>query len=166
MSQEILIRPVAPNEIDSLCELGKLTFKETFEVQNSAENLSAYLSKSFTPEYIREQMNTPSSEFYFALQNDIVIGYLKLNLTKEQVEIERIYVKSSTQGKGIGKALFRFALERAKSKNASHLWLGVWQENKKAIEFYKRQGLEIFDIRQFQLGSELQDDYMMRIKIN
>lgn len=166
MTQEIHIRPVAGHEINELRNIGESTFRETFEAQNTPENLASYLSKSFALEVVQKEYDDPSCDFYFAVVHDEILGYLKLNLTADDVEIERIYVKSNAQGLGVGKALFLFAKEVSQTRKANSLWLGVWQENKKAIEFYKRQGLEVFDIRQFKLGSDLQDDFLMRIKTN
>lgn len=165
MSKDLIIRRAELKDAEALCVLGASTFRETFEAQNSKENLDAYLAKSFNLANVEAQLKSPDSEFYFASVNDEVIGYLKLNTSEKGLEIERIYVIGSAQGHRIGKALFQFSLNLAKSRKSTWLWLGVWQENVKAVEFYKRQGMEVFDTRQFQLGSELQDDFLMRLRI-
>ncbi len=166
MSQELEIRQVTLSEVAILRNLGETTFRETFEAQNSRENLDAYLKKSFALSNVKAQLEAPESEFFFALEGEEVLGYLKLNTSDKGLEIERIYVLGTAQGKRIGKALFNFALHAAKSRKMEWLWLGVWQENLKAIEFYKRQGMEVFDTRTFQLGNDPQDDYLMRLRIN
>lgn len=165
MPEASTIRPVELKDVDVLRSLGEATFRETFGAQNSKENLDAYLAKSFSLANVEAQLKAPHSEFYFASLNDKIVGYLKLNTSDEGLEIERIYVVAAAQGQRIGKALYNFTLDLAKTRKADWLWLGVWQENTKAIEFYKRQGMEVFDTRQFQLGSELQDDFLMRLKI-
>jgi len=153
-------------EAPLLKEIGETTFRETFEAQNTEENLSAYLSKSFALANIQAQLSNTHSEFFFASIDKEILGYLKLNSSDQGLEIERIYVRQSAQGKRIGKALFNFALQTARSRQMEWLWLGVWQENFKAIEFYERQGLEVFDTRTFQLGSDPQDDYLMRMRVD
>ncbi len=166
MAEKLVIRPVELEETSLLRELGASTFRETFEAQNSKENLDAYLAKSFSLANVEAQLKTPHSEIYFASIGDKIVGYLKLNTSDQGLEIERIYVIGSAQGQGNGKALFQFSLNLAKSRKSTWLWLGVWQENVKAVEFYQRQGMEVFDTRQFQLGSELQDDFLMRLRIH
>jgi len=165
MKEQIVIRPVDASEVEILRTLGKSTFRETFQAQNDAESLAAYLRKSFTFEKVQEQLNSPSSNFYFALVDREIVGYLKLNLTDDQVEIERVYVRASFQGKNIGRVLIQKALAVAKSRKAAWLWLGVWQENKKAIAIYEHYGFVTFKTRQFQLGDELQDDFLMKLRI-
>lgn len=165
MAQNISIRPVQSNEATVLQALGASTFRETFETQNSKENLEAYLSKSFALSNVKAQLKALESEFYFAVVDEEILGYLKLNTSEKGLEIERIYVRQTAQGTGIGKAMFEFSLSLAKNRKAEWLWLGVWQENIKAIEFYKRQGMEVFDTRTFQLGNDPQDDFLMRMRL-
>lgn len=165
MAQNISIRPVQSNEATVLQALGASTFRETFETQNSKENLEAYLSKSFALSNVKAQLKALESEFYFAVVDEEILGYLKLNTSEKGLEIERIYVRQTAQGTGIGKAMFELSLSLAKTRKAEWLWLGVWQENIKAIEFYKRQGMEVFDTRTFQLGNDPQDDFLMRMRL-
>lgn len=165
MPEALIIRRAELKDVDVLRVFGEATFRETFSAQNSKENLDAYLAKSFSLANVEAQLKSPNSEFYFASLNGEVIGYLKLNTSDEGLEIERIYVIAAAQGQRIGKALYEFTLNLANTRKSDWLWLGVWQGNTKAIEFYKRQGMEVFDTRQFQLGSELHDDFLMRLKI-
>ena len=81
----------------------------------------------------------------------------------DSVEIERIYVLKKFQGRKIGQLLFEKSLEAADSRKADYLWLGVWEENQKAIEFYKKNGFIEFDRHIFRLGDDDQTDIMMKL---
>ena len=81
------------------------------------------------------------------------------------LEIERIYILAECQGKGLGKTLIEFSRQFASEKNAQWLWLAVWDQNDKAIEFYKRQGLSEFSAHDFMLGHETQRDILMKLKL-
>ncbi|MFN5985877.1 MAG: GNAT family N-acetyltransferase, partial [Chitinophagaceae bacterium] len=76
-----------------------------------------------------------------------------------------IYVIQEYQGKKAGQQLYEKAIQVAKEKKAKYLWLGVWEENHKAIQFYKKNGFEVFDQHVFVLGDEKQTDLMMRLFI-
>ena len=54
----------------------------------------------------------------------------------------------------------------AREKNKDYVWLGVWEENPRAINFYKKNGFVAFDKHLFQLGNDLQTDIMMKLKLN
>ena len=66
MSKHLIIRRIEPSEVDLLRVLGESTFRETFEAQNSKENLDAYLAKSFSLANVQAQLDASTSEFYFA----------------------------------------------------------------------------------------------------
>jgi ribosomal protein S18 acetylase RimI-like enzyme len=103
-----------------------------------------------------------------------VIGYLKLNKGGSQtelkdndaLEIERIYVLKEFHGKKVGQMLFEKAIQIAKEQNAEFVWLGVWEENKRAIQFYTKNGFVEFDQHVFVLGDEPQTDIMMKLQLN
>ena len=84
---------------------------------------------------------------------------------KSAVEIERIYVLPEFQGKDVGKQLYNKALEIAQQKNAEFMWLGVWEENPRAISFYKKNGFVEFDKHIFKLGDDEQTDIMMKLAL-
>jgi ribosomal protein S18 acetylase RimI-like enzyme len=45
------------------------------------------------------------------------------------------------------------------------IWLGVWEENQKAIRFYKKNGFVEFGKHIFRLGDDDQTDIMMKLDI-
>jgi ribosomal protein S18 acetylase RimI-like enzyme len=61
--------------------------------------------------------------------------------------------------------LFQKAVEIAQSHQMDFIWLGVWEKNEKAIQFYLKNGFEVFDKHIFKLGVDLQTDLLMRLKL-
>ena len=110
------------------------------------------------------EINDENSEIYFATLDNLVIGYLKLNFGPSQtelqddstIEIERIYTLKEYHGKGVGQILYNHVLEIARQKNTDYIWLGVWEENPRAINFYKKNGFVAFDKHIFKLGNDEQ----------
>lgn len=169
----IEITKVALNDIDQLQKIGRQTFQETFSESNSEENMKNYLEEGFSNEKLLVELNDQNSEFYFATLNNEVIGYLKINFGASQtelkdskaLEIERIYVSKEFHGKSVGQLLYNKAIEIAKLKNADYVWLGVWEENPRAIRFYKKNGFVEFEKHIFKLGNDEQTDIMMKLKL-
>jgi ribosomal protein S18 acetylase RimI-like enzyme len=81
------------------------------------------------------------------------------------IEIERIYSKKEMIGKGVGKMLMERCLAVAAGNKRKEIWLGVWEYNDKAIEFYKRWGFEKFGEHHFPVGLDLQTDWLMKKRI-
>jgi ribosomal protein S18 acetylase RimI-like enzyme len=168
------VKRVTVKDIDQLQEIGRQTFFETFSAGNTEENMKKYLEEGFTVEKLTNELNDRNSEFYFASLDSKLIGYLKLNSGQSQtelkedkaLEIERIYVLKEYHGKKVGQILYDKAIQIARLKNAAYLWLGVWEENSRAINFYKKNGFVEFDKHIFKLGDDQQTDIMMRLEIS
>jgi diamine N-acetyltransferase len=171
---DIVVKRVTLNDIDQLQKIGRQTFYETFSAANSEENMSKYLDEKFSIEKLTTELKDNNSEFYFATLDDDVIGYLKLNFGQSQteikddkaIEIERIYVLRSFHGKSVGQILYDRAMHIARLRNADFVWLGVWEENPRAINFYKKNGFVEFHKHVFKLGNDEQTDIMMKLQLN
>ena len=108
--------------------------------------------------------------FVLAVENERSAGYLKLNYAPAQtecqdaasLEIERIYVRRSHLGKGVGAELMRYAVERARRDNLEYVWLGVREHNPRALRFYEKHGFYRFGEHGFLLGDDPQLDYLLR----
>ncbi|WKK77123.1 GNAT family N-acetyltransferase [Marivirga salinae] len=168
------IRQATFQDIADLQKISKKTFFETYAAGNTEEDMLQYLDVEFATEKLKVELNNKNSKFYFAILMGEIIGYIKINLGESQtesmagksLEIQRIYVLKEFQGQKIGKALYQKAAETAKQNELDYLWLGVWEENPKAIQFYEKIGFEAFDKHVFQLGSDAQTDIMMKLQLN
>ncbi|MCF3107794.1 GNAT family N-acetyltransferase [Niabella sp. CC-SYL272] len=168
--KQITIERAAPGDVPRLQRIGRETFAETFAASNTEENMRKYLEEGFSAAKLTGELENSHCEFYFALLDQQVIGYLKLNTGSAQteikdnksLEIERIYVLQAFLGKKVGQLLYDKALQVAKDKGLEYLWLGVWEENRRAIRFYEKNGFVAFDKHIFRLGNEEQTDIMMK----
>lgn len=151
-------------------KISKETFYETFSESNSEEDMQTYLEESFSDNKIKQQLLNNGSFFFIAYDENVPIGYLKINLDTAQtelrdptsLEIERIYVKAIYHGQKVGQLLYNKAFEIAQQKGKKSIWLGVWEKNPRAIRFYEKNGFTEFDTHIFTLGHEQQIDIMMR----
>ena len=174
MDLEIKIEQINHSHIAALQQIGRQTFSETFAESNTAENMAKYLGEAYSFEKLNNEINNPNSFFYFAMLDEKVIGYLKINMGGSQtelkendaLEIERIYVLKDYHGKKVGQLLFDKAIAIANQQNLAYVWLGVWEENKRALQFYTKNGFVEFDQHVFVLGDEAQTDIMMKLVLN
>lgn len=160
---------VTTDDIKELQTISFRTFDDTFREMNHPDNLKDYLNKAFTYDKLQRELEHPNSYFYFLYDNDEVVGYLKLNvgsaqtedIASDSLEIERLYILKNYQNYGYGKKLMNFAINFAVDENKKSVWLGVWEKNKKAIEFYKHSGFKKVTEHKFQMGDETQTDIIM-----
>ncbi|OOF61866.1 GNAT family N-acetyltransferase [Rodentibacter sp. Ppn85] len=170
MENQLNIRKLTLNDLESLQMLSKQTFFETFVGTCSDEDMQHYLENSFNLTQLKRELKNEEMHFYVAEQQGEMLGYLKVNFGAAQtelqdlstVEIQRIYVLNQHHGKGVGQTLFQQALAIAIQYQADYIWLGVWEQNHKAQNFYRKNGFIEFDKHTFMLGSDTQTDIMMK----
>ena len=163
--------------IDDLYDLRSIsieTFKQTFSAQNTKENIRLYLKNKMSVKQLKKEISNINSKFYIVYQKNKVIGYFKLNFNGSQrvkmylnngFEIERIYLISEFQGKGLGKKLLTKILNMGKEMGYRKAWLGVWENNFRAIKFYRKYGFKKFGQHSFLLGKDLQTDYLLVMNV-
>ncbi|MFN3298647.1 MAG: GNAT family N-acetyltransferase [Sediminibacterium sp.] len=162
------------DDVIQLQQISRITFSETFAEHNTEEDLNKYLQEQLSLNKLVEELNNNYSEFYFASENERVIGYLKLNWEKAQTElideaafeIERIYILKEYFGKGLGQFILDHAIIIGKAHQPTFIWLGVWEKNSRAIRFYEKNGFKIFSSHLFTLGNDIQTDLLMKLEIN
>lgn len=172
--ETIEIRRVTADDVQTLSEIGRRTFFETFSGGNTEDNMTDYLEERFSAARLSTEIGDENSEFYFAKLDEEVIGYLKLNKGLAQtemkyanaLEIERIYVLKDFHGKKVGQLLYETAIRSAVRSGVDYVWLGVWERNLRAIEFYKKNRFVAFDQHIFKLGDDEQTDIMMKLDLS
>jgi ribosomal protein S18 acetylase RimI-like enzyme len=161
-------------EIDQLRKISIETFVETFKDSNTENNLQKFLDEAYSWNQLKSELENPDSEFYFAKFGDEIIGYLKINQGEAQkesighsaLELERIYILNKFQGKNIGQILLDYTIEIVKKNNIDWVWLGVWEHNQRAINFYLKNGFVKFDQHIFTVGGDDQTDILMKLEVD
>jgi ribosomal protein S18 acetylase RimI-like enzyme len=79
--------------------------------------------------------------------------------------VQRIYVLQNFHGKNIGQLLLDEVKKIAQTTGVDYIWLGVWEENHRALQFYTKNGFVVFDKHVFKMGNDEQTDLLMRFHI-
>lgn len=133
-----------------------------------------YMSKSFDQKKIAKEIEDDKvNTFLLAYANEELAGYAKLRNDRSydqlkgarSLEVERIYVLRKFHGQQVGKALMDECISLAEAGNYEWIWLGVNDQNFKAIKFYEKYGFEVFGTKQFVLGTAIDEDFLMKRKL-
>jgi len=160
-------------QADIIADLAIKTFYETYAAFNTKADMELYTRQHYSNAKIGAEMMQPDVQYFIVYLDDKVAGFAKLRNIEQpeflqhtrNIEIERIYVLQQFQKMKLGKALIKHCLEVAKEKGFEVIWLGVWQQNKEAINFYEKNGFEKFGTHSFLLGEDLQTDWLMKMKL-
>lgn len=166
----LLIRQATKEDAILIADISHQTFYESFAADNTKENMDKFLKEQFTKGKLILEVGAPGNEFFLAYDDNELTGYVKLrDASKPRIlnnvnamEIARLYVIAGKIGSGVGKALMQTSIDHAKKNGKTVVWLGVWEKNTRAIEFYTKWGFEKFDETDFLLGDDVQRDWLMR----
>lgn len=98
-----------------------------------------YSSESFE-KTVFPSIQSGESQFYLATDKGKIIGYSNAGPGVWGWELYRIYLLPEYMGRGIGKILLLLSEDFLRSKRARKYHAYVWQENKAALDFYKKNG--------------------------
>jgi ribosomal protein S18 acetylase RimI-like enzyme len=164
------IRRATKNDVGLIANLSRKTFFDTYHEQNTSKNMAAFLETNFSDAAIELEVKDPKNIFLVAELEGDAVGYARLSEREnpfeadnlKAIEVCRIYALKDKIGMGIGKALIQYSVELAREGDYDMIWLGVWERNERAINFYTGQGFEKFGEHNFMLGNDVQNDWLMK----
>lgn len=163
---------IAEDQLGMLRIFAEKTFRIAWEHLNPGkEDFEAYCETAFAPETLKRELANPNARFFAALEGDTWMAFIKLNYgvcpaeypdLGAALQIERLYVDPALQSKGTGARLMQFAEQEARQHGFTTVWLSVWQEAPRSINFYERQGYRTFGTEIFWVGNDPQTDWLMK----
>ena len=167
---QIAIRYATAADAANIAVLSRQSFYDTFAEYNTKEDMDKFMRESFSMETLIKEVSQPENIFIAALLENDLLGYAKLTLGENPpqlgnvpaIEIGRLYAAQKAIGKGVGKALMQECLHIAEERARTVVWLGVWEHNQRAIDFYTKFGFEKFGMHDFILGNDTQHDWLMK----
>ncbi len=169
---DIKIRRAGPEEANVLSVIGAATFLEAFTFDIKGPALVAHCQSQHSPDVYQKYLDADDPRYACWIAEyaptGAPIGYavacppdLPVEVGDNDIELKRIYVFSRFHGTGAGKQLNALVDAHARTLECPRLWLGTYEENHRAIAFYKRNGYALAGTRQFQVGDEFYDDIVM-----
>ncbi len=147
-------------DVQAIIDLAKVSFVESHHTSASKEVMDSYIKKSFTKEAIQGELNDSNNLFYIIYYKGKAAGFSKIILDSKHpninlrkvTKLERIYLLEEFHNLKLGYQLFQFNVELSQKNNEKGMWLFVWEENSKAINFYKKIGFTIIGSHDFFLS--------------
>jgi diamine N-acetyltransferase len=146
------------------------TFRDTFGQDTSVEDMSLYLESAYSLEQQTAELSSPDILTLLAEGDGATIAFAMVRrngpmpacvTVPDPVELWRFYVDRPWQGRGVAPALMDAALDAARALDGRSIWLGVWEQNARAIAFYTKRAFVDVGSHQFMLGSDRQTDRVL-----
>ena len=163
------IRQAEERDAASLAELAERTFRDTFAHLNRAEDIELHCRNSYRESIQAAEIRDPNRTTLVCDVLDSLIAYGQLRwgsappcvVATRPAEIQRLYVDASWHGKGVAQALMASLLDTAVAGGADFAWLGVWEQNSRAIAFYAKNGFVVVGDHVFVVGKDSQRDLVL-----
>lgn len=165
----LTLRFATPADAALLAELGARTFRDAFAADNRPEDLAAHLASHYSPALQERELRDPQCSFLLAEADGVPAGFALLNDMppepgvpgRRPLRIERLYVDKPFHGTGVGAALMGRCLDEARARGHDVIWLGVWERNFRARDFYARWGFTEVGETTFVIGDDAQRDLVL-----
>lgn len=170
------VRHAEQGDAASLAELAERTFRDTFAQVNRAEDIDSHCRDTYRESIQAAEIRDPKRTTLVCHVRDRLIAYGQLRwdsappcvVATRPAEVQRLYVDAPWHGKGVAHALMASLLDTAVAGGADVAWLGVWEQNPRAISFYARSGFAVVGDHVFVLGKDRQRDLVLarRLPLN
>lgn len=171
---DYLIRSAEEGDAETLSHIGVATFVDSYTEIITGEAMTAHCTRQHNRSVYATYLESPDAMAWLAeyAETGAPIGYavtcppdLPVDGQPGDLELKRIYLLSRFHGNGAGRGLFDVAVDHARAAGAPRLLLGTYNENHRAIAFYRKVGFQQIGTRQFQVGDQLYDDIVMALAL-
>jgi len=162
------IRPATAHDVPALSELARRTWSKAFGGSVNPENEAAELEQTRSEAFFTRALEDRT--IFVAEEDGALVGYVQVGdveIPEVQVRpgdqsLERLYVESASQGRGLGRSLLNAAFEHPRLAHASRIYLTVWEVNERAIRLYESFGFRTVGTTTFTIGTgEVVEDLVM-----
>lgn len=147
-------------DLPLIADIGKRTFIESHGHSAAPEDITRYVEDKFSEEVLKKELSDASNIFHIIYHDEQAAGYSKIilnavhpNIPLENVtKLERLYLLKEFYSLKLGYELYQFNLDLSKNNKQAGIWLFVWKENHRAVDFYLKQGFEAIGSFDFQIS--------------
>ena len=165
---EITIKRLELKDAPALAEISRKTFYDTFKDTCTPADMEFFLEENYNLTQTESELNNAEDFYFFAIVNGKPAGYLRFMedytyfpLMKQwkALELKRLYVLAEYHGQGVAQKLMNFLLAYATQHQYKAVWLGVWEDNFRAQNFYAKYGFtDSGHTHDFPIGNTPQTD--------
>jgi ribosomal protein S18 acetylase RimI-like enzyme len=169
VEQSVRYRTAIKSDAAPLSRFAEAIFRETFGNTNTEADMNIHCARTFGASRQLAEILAPDMSTILAEVDSVVVGFGQLRTGQAPAcvqshnpsEIYRLYVDSRWHGKEIAQQLMSLLLEKAFAAGADSVWLGVFENNPRAIAFYEKSGFQRAGEHTFTLGTDKQRDLVM-----
>jgi ribosomal protein S18 acetylase RimI-like enzyme len=147
--EALQIRQATEKDVDSLASFAARTFIDTYD-DLTRQEAEAYIGEFLSPSVFEAHIKSSTSAVFVA-EKCALAGYVLMEVSRSpislgldnHIECVRLFVDTDLKGLRIGSNLLDRAISYSIRTKSDVMWLKVWDQNTRAIEFYERKGFRV-----------------------
>jgi ribosomal protein S18 acetylase RimI-like enzyme len=168
------ISTATAHDAAALAACAAITFPLACPPDSPSEDIQRHIDTQLSAERFAETIALPGRTILCIREEHRIAGWSMVVLDQPTdadvlaalsispiVELSKFYVRPDHHGRGSAGALMAATLDLAGESGRPGVWLGVNQENARAIRFYTKNGFRIVGTKRFRLGDRFEDDFIM-----
>ena len=142
-----ILRSPEEHDAEKMIEYLKMTSEETYFMTRCPKEINMTIAKEI--ELIKDNLNSNTDMMIAAFVNNELAGNVGISCVRNHIKLKHravfgISIKENYWNNGIGNALLREVIEQARVIGYEQIELGVFSDNVKAKELYKKYGFEVW----------------------
>lgn len=146
-------------DVGALTHLARNTFVASHGHSAAPHDIQKYMDANFTEAQLLPELLNKNCIYSLIYLDDSLAGYSKItfNTTHPQItstqatKLDRLYLDQNFYGKDLGKKLMHHNLQLSQEKLQLGMWLYVWKENQRAVNFYQKMDFKIVGEGDFRI---------------
>lgn len=163
---ELTIRMADKEDIEDIRAVAAIAFPATYRNIITDGQIGYMMEWMYSPRSIRCQIDD-GHVYYIAYCGNRPVGYVSVQQEEADLfHLHKIYVLPENQGLGLGRLLFRTAIDHIRENHGGRFRLELnVNRNNKALGFYRSMGMEIAREGDFDIGNGyFMNDYIMSLE--
>lgn len=159
------LRRATAGDAAPLASFAAQAFADTYRALSDAQEIADYVAEHFRPEVMAAVIADAACTTLLAWVGEQLAGYAIVKsgqapgcVNGPAAQLWRLYLGERFIGQGLGAQLMRAAQAVARQQGAATLWLGVYDRNVRAVQFYERFGFSKVGEREFLFGGQIYFD--------
>jgi GNAT superfamily N-acetyltransferase len=172
-NETFIVRRAQATDASALTELARKTFIDTYSALNDPEDVRLHCEKNFGIAQQLAEIDNPDYAVILIWQQQDLIAFAQVvrrplpesadvqDHVEGAIALFRYYVQKEWHGKGVAQILMQAAEQAAREFDATHLWLGMWEHNARALAFYQKVGFAHVGWMDYHFGGKVERDYVL-----
>lgn len=159
MQNHTIIQPKIAHA-QAIITLAHTTWQATYPGIISQEQIDFMLDRFYNRPLIESQLADPTQFFRAIQENNALLAYLHAYPKNKALQISKLYVLPTAQGRGFGQQLLQTIENEAIKQQIPRITLNVNRFNP-AYHFYLKQGYKVIETIDIPLDRFMLNDYIM-----